>query len=179
MRASRSAFGHITVVLVAVAASACPWTPTRAQVDLYSLEAAYIYNFTEFTEWPPAQAGGTLVVCVNPRTALGATLAKLGGRVVSGKTWNVKPIPEGTGIAGCNVFIVEDAASSAATRAANAREAPMLIVRAAESETNDGPYVVTLVREGDRLRFDIDNKEAVRRHLGLSSKLLRLARNVS
>lgn len=58
-------------------------------------------------------------------------------------------------------------------------DAPILIVRAAEAGESEGPWVVTLVREGDKLRFDIDNKEALRRHLSLSSKLLRLARNVS
>ncbi|MGN6314945.1 YfiR family protein [Trinickia sp.] len=179
MRAARPSFVRPCIVLVAVAAFTRLWTPVHAQVDLYSLEAAYIYNFTEFTEWPPARAGSALVVCVNPHTALGATLAKLEGRLVSGKAWSVKPIPDGAAIAGCSVLIVDDAASSAAARAASGRDVPMLVVRAAESDASDGAYVVTLVRDGDRLRFDIDNKEAVRRHLALSSKLLRLARNVS
>ncbi len=155
------------------------WPTAHAQVDLDSLEAAYIYNFTQFTEWPATQAGGTLAVCVNPHGELGVTLAKLEGRIVSGKTWSVKPIPAGPGIGGCSVIIVDDAASSAAVRAASAQDAPMLIVRAAEAQAGEGSWVVALVREGDKLRFDIDNKEALRRHLSLSSKLLRLARNVS
>lgn len=179
MRAARAPLVRIAIVLVAVVASMHPWMRAHAQVDLYSLEAAYIYNFTEFTEWPPARADNTLVVCVNPHTELGVTLAKLAGRVVSGKTWSVKPIPDGASIAGCSVLVVDDAASSAATRAPVGRDISTLVVRAAESDASDGAYVVTLVREGNRLRFDIDNKEAVRRHLALSSKLLRLARNVS
>lgn len=179
MRAARTSLSRTAVL--ALAACACLRTPALAQVDLYSLEAAYIYNFTEFTQWPAAYADGTLVVCANPHTELGATLSKLDGRSVSGRAWNVKPIPEGAAVARCNVLVVDGIASSAAMKAASVRDAPMLVVRAVDTdiEPAEYPYVVTLVREGDRLRFDIDNKEAARRHLALSSKLLRLARNVS
>lgn len=152
----------------------------HAQVDLYSLEAAYIYNFTEFTEWPAAPGGSTaLTVCVGAHSPLGATLAKLDGRAVSGKTWSVKPIPDGAALASCNVLIVDDAASNAITKAAPGRDLPLLVVRTADVDAAEGRYVVMLFREGDRLRFDIDNTEAVHRRLGLSSKLLRLARNVT
>lgn len=178
MQAARSVLSR-TVALV-LAALACAQASAYAQVDLYSLEAAYIYNFTEFTEWPAGHGENTaLNVCVNPHTALGATLAKLSGRAVSGKTWSVKPIPDGAAIAACNVLIVEDASAAAAAKAAAARDLPILIVRPAEVDSVDGRNVVTLYRDGDRLRFDIDNTEAARRHLALSSKLLRLARNVT
>ena len=177
MRAASPVFRRI--IVCALAASACAWMCAHAQVDLYSLEAAYIYNFTEFTEWPAAPAAGTaLTVCAGAHSPLGATLTKLDGRTVSGRTWSVKPIPEGAALSACNVLIVDDAASSAVTKAAPGRDAPMLVVRTADTDAGDGHDVVTLIREGDRLRFDIDNTEAVHRHLGLSSKLLRLARNV-
>jgi hypothetical protein len=178
MQAARFSLSRIVFVLFALAACAGLQMPAHAQVDLYSLEAAYIYNFTEFTEWPGAQPSGALTVCVEPRTELGVALGKLNGRAVAGKTWSVKPIPEAGAVGACNVLIVEDAASSAAAKSASAHDAPTLIVRAADAEAGDAPYIVMLTRDGDRLRFDIDNKEAARRHLGLSSKLLRLARNV-
>ncbi|MGG1946970.1 YfiR family protein [Trinickia sp. NRRL B-1857] len=167
-------------VVLVLAASACARITAHAQVDIYSLEAAYIYNFTEFTEWPSAHTdGASLNVCVNPRTALGATLAKLSGRAVSGKTWAVKPIPDDATIATCNVLIVEDAPAGNVAKSASARDLPILVVRPADVDAGDARNVVTLFRDGDRLRFDIDNTEAARRHLVLSSKLLRLARNVT
>lgn len=152
--------------------------PAHAQVDLYALEAAYIYNLTQFTEWPAPHAGGTtLTVCANPHTPLGSMLAKLEGRPVSDRTWSVKPMPEGATVTTCNVLIVDDA--SAVAKAVPARDLPILVIRTAEVDTTDTHSVVTLFRDGDRLRFDIDNTEAMHRHLGLSSKLLRLARNVT
>lgn len=167
-------------MILALAASACARMPAHAQAELYALEAAYIYNFTEFTEWPATHAGGTtLTVCANPNTPLGSTLAKLDGRTVAGKTWSVKAMPEGASVTACNVLIVDDAHANAAAKALPAREAPILVVRTPDADTSDAGSVITLFRDGDRLRFDIDNTEAVHRHLGLSSKLLRLARNVT
>ncbi len=175
-------FRRITACLLA--AGACAQLGAQAQVDLYSLEAAYIYNFTQFTEWPAAPAGSAaLTVCVGGRSPLGAALAKLNGRAVSGRTWNVKPLPDGSAVSACNVLIVDDASSNAVSKDAAARNLSLLVVRTADADADadggDGRYIVTLLREGDRLRFDIDNTEAARRHLGLSSKLLRLARNVT
>ncbi|PMS23886.1 DUF4154 domain-containing protein [Trinickia dabaoshanensis] len=180
MQAARSVLSRTLALAVVAAASACARVSAYAQVDLYSLEAAYIYNFTEFTEWPAARGeNAALNVCVNPHTPLGTTLAKLSGRAVAGKTWSVKPIPDGATLAVCNVLIVDDASASAAAKTAAARDLPILIVRPADVDGGDVRNVVTLFREGDRLRFDIDNTEAARRHLALSSKLLRLARNVT
>ena len=113
MRAPRSSLCRLTAVCVAMAALMGQWPTAHAQVDLDSLEAAYIYNFTQFTEWPATQAGGTLAVCVNPHGQLGVTLAKLEGRIVSGKTWSVKPIPAGPGSRGSRAIIGDGAASSA------------------------------------------------------------------
>jgi hypothetical protein len=176
MRAAR--FLLTRTAVLALTAFACAGMPARAQVDLYALEAAYIFNFTEFTEWPaPYAAARTLTVCANPHTPLGSTLAKLDGRTVSGKSWSVKPMPDGTAGTVCNVLIVDDA--SAVAKAMSARDLPILVVRTADIDATDAHCVVTLFPDGDRLRFDIDNSEAVRRHLGLSSKLLRLARNVT
>lgn len=151
----------------------------HAQADLFSLEAAYIFNLAEFTDWPAAQAhGSSLTVCANPRSDLGIALSKLDGRHVAGKAWSARPLPESADIAACNVLVLDDSVPAAVTKEALASDLPLLIICAADSAA--GPCVVRLVRDRDRdrLGFDIDNSEAARRHLGLSSKLLRLARKV-
>jgi hypothetical protein len=87
-------------------------------------------------------------------------------------------LSEGSTAAGCDVLIVDGSpATSTAIKSALGTDSPLLIVRTPDAP--EGPCVVLLVRQGDQLRFDIDNSEAARRHLGLSSKLLRLARNVT
>lgn len=118
------------------------------------------------------------MLCVNPRAEIGAALAKLDGRPVGKRTLAVHALPDTTSVAACGMLVVDDSSSAAtALKTAQATDLPLLIVRTADG--GEGPSVIALFRDGDRLRFDIDNKEATRRHLGLSSKLLRLARNVS
>ncbi|RKP44541.1 YfiR family protein [Trinickia fusca] len=152
--------------------------PARAQANLYALQAAYIFNFTEFADWPVAPAHGpNLVVCANQHSALGTALSKLDGRLVAGKAWRLRPVPEAVGVTACNVLVIDESTAGApSTKAVLASDAPLLVVRTAEA--GDGPYVILLFRDGDKLRFDIDKSEATRRHITLSSKLLRLARSV-
>lgn len=152
--------------------------PARAQADLFSLEAAFIFNFTAFTDWP-AQRGrmSTLVVCAHPHGGLNLALSKLEGRATTSRTWHIQPLVDNADLSACDVLIVDgNTADASAVKSALASDRPLLVVRTADAP--EGPYVILLVREGDRLRFDVDNREVARRHLGLSSKLLRLARKV-
>ncbi|CAN7283320.1 YfiR family protein [Trinickia sp. LjRoot230] len=165
---------------VILAAAANLHGTAHAQVDLFSLEAAYIFNFTAFTEWPVARArSSALVVCVNPKAEISAPLAKLEGRAVATRHWRVQPIVDNNiDLTSCDVLVVDgDTQYTPPVKAALASDSPLLVVRT--QEATPGPYVIMLVRQGDQLRFDIDNTEASRRHLGLSSKLLRLARSVT
>jgi hypothetical protein len=47
-----------------------------------------------------------------------------------------------------------------------------------DTEDTDDSAVIRLFMDENHLRFDVENQQALRRHLSLSSKLLRLARNV-
>ncbi|MFL9891133.1 protein of unknown function [Burkholderia sp. WP9] len=152
--------------------------PSNAQVDEAMLSAAYIYNFTQFTTWP---AGGLsdskLVVCANGESALGIALANLNGKIVSGRAWTFGSLSHGDGPSGCNVVLVEEGKPlSKQTREVLNSDRPVLVITNSTLDTQD--TVIRLVTDGNHLRFDINNREAARRHLSLSSKLLQLARTV-
>lgn len=167
------------MVALALALGTTLRMPARAQVDLFSLEAAFVFNFTAFTDWPAARARmAKLVVCANPRGAANFSLSKLEGRVIAARTWHVQPLTDNTDMTTCDVLVVDGSVSNGgAVKSALASDLPLLVVRT--SDAPEGPYVILLVRQGDQLRFDIDHREAARRHLDLSSKLLRLARKVT
>lgn len=168
---------YVTAALLALACHARE--PVYAQVDFFSLEAAYIYNFTAFADWPaPRLHPSQLYVCVSPGHELAAMLAKLEGRAVASRNWHVHPLHESGDASVCDVLVIDAATTaSPSVKAALSSDWPLLIVRTADAAA--GPYVILLVLQGDQLRFDIDHSEATRRHLGLSSKLLRLARKVT
>lgn len=162
-----------------LATAACLRGTALAQVDVFSLEAAYIFNFTAFTEWPATHSHSmNIVVCSGGKSEVGASLAKLEGRQVAARTWHVRTLSDGANPIECDVLVMDGSLPiSGAIKAALSADAPLLVVRTPDAP--ECPYVVQLIRQGDQLRFDIDNSEAARRHLGLSSKLLRLARNVT
>jgi hypothetical protein len=150
----------------------------HAQVDESALKAAYIFNFTEFTTWPPGSlSDAALFVCVNKDSDLGGALAKLDGRTVGGRAWTVIPMPTMNGQGRCNVLVLEEEQSSNAVKDVLSSDQPILVI--SDSDASEHTAVIRLFTDEDHLRFDIENQQALRRHLSLSSKLLRLARNVS
>lgn len=160
-------FRTIRATLVFAAALAAAWG-ARAQVSEAELKAAFAYNFALFTQWPPdvLAEGGPLRICALPGARELAALRGLQGRTVAGH-----PIVVAVADAGrCHVVLYDvDAPAPAADGALTVCDGPR---HACEDA------VITLAREGDRIRFDIDAARARAQRLSLSSKLLRLARRV-
>ncbi|MBT2795334.1 YfiR family protein [Paraburkholderia strydomiana] len=149
-----------------------------AQVDLPQLEAAYIFNFAQFTDWPSGRpASHVLSVCLDQDSPLGQALAKLDGKHAGVQTWQVRALPRTGDAADCQFAVLTSStAADAAVNGLLASDAPVVIV--SEAATTDQGWVIALVHEGDHLKFDINAREATRRRITLSSKLMRLARRV-
>ena len=145
----------------------------RAQVDGADLKAAYIFNFALFTTWPdaPASARAPLVVCASPDHPLWPRLAALNGKPVNGRPWSVTDIGHPKAVR-CDIVVLARTAQPPATAAG------VLVVRDGAARDGSRGAVVTLVEDDEHIRFDIDTQEAARSGLRLSSRLLRLARNV-
>jgi hypothetical protein len=153
---------------------------SHAQVDEAALKAAFIFNFTVFVTWPPgALADEHVVVCVGAGGTITPALQKLSGRAANGVTWVVRVIEPGEGGANaCNVVVVSGAdAAARALRSFVAARQPVLVIGTDEEAAQAAPGIL-LFRDGDHVRFDIDNSQLVRRNLMASSRLLSLARSV-
>ncbi|CAB3675810.1 YfiR family protein [Paraburkholderia rhynchosiae] len=153
-------------------------TSVDAQVDLSALEAAYIFNFAQFTDWPSGRPTDNLLsVCVDQDSPLGQALAKLDGKHTGKQAWRVRPLSRVEKPVDCHLAVLT--ASTALTSAVKAlltSDAPVVIV--SEADATEQGWVIRLVRDGDHLKFDINVSEASRRRITLSSKLMRLARTV-
>ena len=149
-------------------------TPAPAQVRDVDMKAAYIYNFAQFTTWPENRArsaGAPLCVCADRASVLWPALQAYNGKPVSGRAWQVLDAAARPGAAGCDLLVLG--------RAAEAVAAPgVLMVRDGASTHAGAAAAITLVDDDEQLRFDVDTREAARSGLRVSSKLLRLARNV-
>jgi hypothetical protein len=144
----------------------------RAQVDEDTLKAAFVYNFALYTTWPmPVRDATALTVCVPRTSTLAPALRALSGKSVQTRVLTVREIDvEATG-SGCDVRV-----ATVSTAAPMKREAGVLTVCDCDDTIETSGAVVMLVREGSRLRFDVDLGAASASGLSLSSKLLKLAR---
>ena len=178
MRRGLARLANLAGIAAGGALLAVSW-PAPAQVRDVDMKAAYIYNFAQFTTWPenrPRPPGAPLSVCADRASVLWPALLAYNGKPVSGRAWQLLDADARPGAAGCDILVLG--------RAAGAVPAPavpgLLVVRdgAAGAGTTAAAVTITLIDDDEQLRFDVDTREAARSGLRVSSKLLRLARNV-
>jgi hypothetical protein len=150
----------------------------RAEVDRsleYQVKAAYLYNFIKFVEWPARATTGPISICVAGRNPFGMVLTDtVRGEAVGGRTLTARVISEPD--ARCSVlFVPEDVVAAPFLRAV--RDTPTLTVGETDDFLGQGG-MINLVVEGGKVRFDVNTEAPDRVELRISSRMLRLARNV-
>ena len=160
-----SARAAIAALLLAGSAGA------QAQVDAETLKAAFVYNFALYATWPaPVRDTAEITVCVPARSTLAPALGELAGKPVDARRLAVRSVEAYAPGDGCDVRVVDATAASPP-----AERGVLTICDCSESPAPSGD-IIALVREGTRLRFDVDLAAADAARITLSSKLLHLAR---
>jgi YfiR/HmsC-like len=145
------------------------------------VKAAFLYNFAKYVEWPDAAfPEGALRVCV----VADAAFAKRVDDIIAGETIEGRPVtreaPSTPDQArSCNILFVGGAEAGRADRLLGAVRGAHVLTVGDTADFLARGGVVTFVREGDRVRFDVNVGEAQRAGLIISSRLLRVARHVS
>lgn len=179
MRHFRSSLKQsISAVLVffALAPSASALAQTQASES--DLKAAIILNMLLFVDWPArtVQPVDQLTVCYQGRGPVAIALLRLDGKSVKGKTLKVVGLNSGNAAECLALYIAPDNAPIEKTLSQFAAS-PTLI-------TSDSPeyfqrgVMLNLELVGGRIVFDIDLRSAQKAGLQVSSKALRLARQV-
>lgn len=170
----------------------------RAQVQEEALKAAFVFNFASFTTWSSAEAlpSSSLELCAFTAPAMHDALMGLADKHVKGRRVKVRSLREPGETEGCDVLVVDPSniRGQTAAEATNDVEsagtsqpvvsewwirAGMLTILDGEDPSAPAPAAcITLVREGDRIRFDVDATTAAAVGLDFSSRLLNLARRV-
>lgn len=147
-----------------------PYCLAQGQDD--QLKAAYILNIALFTTWPPLAAPArALTVCASPQHSLWDSLRQLDGRNVDGRAWTT--VDAGAGKT-CDIVVVT---AARAPRTVPKEGNALYVIDGTPSGTYAG--AIALVEESQHIRFDVDTREAARVGIKFSSRLLRLARNVT
>jgi len=175
-----SNFVHRIGRLCAAGAWLAACAPVHAVNEL-DVKAAVVANLLAFTDWPAAAApapNAPLVLCVGALQPLRAPLTTLNGRVVRQWVLRVHELATADATAQCHALLVDD--NLLAARPALRRElrALPLLTFADGQQAADAPVCIRLDVIDGRVGFSVDLATARANGLALSSRLLRLAREV-
>jgi len=153
----------------------------QAEVPLeYAVKAAYITKFIPFITWPDTVFPGPaapVTICVLGADPFDGRLEQAAGELKSGdRAITVRYLPGSDTSASCQVIFLGKADELAVEETLeSARGKPVVTVTDSGLKAH---CVISFVIESNHVRFDIDEAAASQGGVGISSKLLSLARAV-
>ncbi len=176
----QSEFGtHVLGILLAITLT----FSLSGQVGEYQVKAFFLYNLARYVEWPAQNfkaPGDPIVICIFGRNPFGKALGEaIDGKTVEGRAFIIRQIPEIQPNCNCHILFVNSSEKERYQAAASRLQGSgILTVGETPGFAADGG-VVNFKLEDEKVRFEINTEVAVREHLHISSKLLRLAEIVS
>jgi hypothetical protein len=150
-------------------------------VSEYDVEAAYLYNFGKFVQWPDsAKKNPTFDICILGDDPFGGTLDKLiANDHMAGRPIRKRIISRSAEATGCAIVYISDSEAGNLRRILSrfAGSGVLLVSNLPDFAQQGG--MVQFVIEGDRVRFKVNLNPANQSHLVLSSELLKVAVNVT
>ena len=146
----------------------------------YQVKAAFLLNFTKFIDWPAASFANPdspIAICILGKDPFGPVLDEIvQGETVNARKVTVQRISQPAGPQTCQVvFVSEPDKDISKTLSGLGRG--VLTVGEGDRFLRDGG-MVALVVDNRRVRFDINQTAATGAGLGLSARLLSVARAV-
>jgi hypothetical protein len=147
-----------------------------------SVKSAFLYKFTHFVDWPPESLGSPgdpLAMCVMGRDELTEVLEHaVDGRSAQNHPLVVRRIESAREARECHLlFIGWSKLDKIQEVLGELGQRPTLTVGDVKGFASRGG-MINLMREGRKLRFEINRRAAERAGIRLSSQLLKLAKLV-
>lgn len=145
----------------------------------YQVEAAFIYNFARFVDWPTqafSDASAPMVIGVLGKNRFGTVLRDtIRGKVIRGHLLQFRDCASVPEAAQCQILFISDSEKSRFRSIIGALNgANILTVSEADGFIEAGGMIDLRIID-QKLRFDINNSAAKSAGLTISSKLLSLA----
>lgn len=174
-------FKRISNFRLLVLLACCALRPALAEdviaADESAIQAAFLYNFALFTEWPALPANEFRICVLGSDTVL-AALESAKKKQINERPVTVKNISSVAQAQSCQVlFVGRSEHTSIGNLAKQIGNTPVLVV--SEEDGYDPKYVtIGLVALQGRIGFKINRTAAQANSLTFSSKLLKLALQV-
>jgi hypothetical protein len=143
------------------------------------VKAVFLFNFTKYVAWPAAalEAPAIRICVVAPPQFLQTVKNAVAGETVDGRPLAAESPAAPEDARGCHILYVSQADRNRMQAwLAAVRGTPVLTVVDDAAMTND--VVIALVRDQNRVRFDVNRQVAGQQGISVSAKLLRVARRV-
>lgn len=141
------------------------------------VEAAFLYNFAKFVEWPQDAAGAApITFCVlGDEAVYSALVESLAGKTINGRALIARQIGRPQEGLRCQIAFIGWAERKQLASVLDVLAgSPVLTIADFESFARRGG-MIQLIKEGNKFRFAINLGAANRHGFHISSKLLRLA----
>ncbi len=145
----------------------------------YQIKSAFIYNFAKFVYWPDGSDDNTLSLYVIGKASFCKDLDTIEGKIIRGKTLQIKRIKSLQNIKEGNLLFITSAEKHNLENIINSvRGLSLLTIGDTEGFAERG-VMINLYIEDESVRFEINVEASRREGLEISSKLLKLARIVT
>lgn len=150
-------------------------TAKERNLSEYTVKAAFLYNFSRFTQWPEmATPNGHFNVCVIGNNPFGDALQNIAGKEVHGRTLTIVKY-RAENLSKCHiVFFSKQTSNRIAGLIHRVSKLPVLTVSDMEGFADKGG-IIELQIVDNKIRFYINIDAANEAGLTISSGLLRLA----
>lgn len=165
---------------------AMPVSAADAVIEEATMKVIYSFKFGKFTRWPKSKLSDnntSLGFCIFGKNPFDlSALDAIEGKQVKGKTLHVELFESGLlsddALPHCHILFVCQSEKLRLQNILNTlRYQPILTVSDIEGFSGNGG-MITLIKAGDQIHFEINSDAIHRAGLSISSKLVELARTV-
>jgi hypothetical protein len=140
------------------------------------VEAAYLYNFGKFVNWPPEQSSGAFAICVLGKDPFGEVLdSTVAGENINSRKVTIARIGTLREATACQVLFITDREEARLKMVLAGLKGAGVLTVSDMPHFADRGGMIGLVEVDGRIRFEVNLKAAQESHLNLSSELLKVA----
>jgi hypothetical protein len=145
----------------------------------YQVEAAYLYNFGRFVEWPAkgaAPENSSFTICVLGDDPFGQALdATLAGETVGNRRVVAKRISSPQMAVDCQIVFISSSEANRINKIIEALDKSAVLTVSDIPQFSQRRGMIQFVPEGNRIRFEVNLTATQSAGLTLSSELLKVA----
>jgi hypothetical protein len=144
----------------------------------YQVEAAYLYNFARFVEWPAkgSNTSGAFTICVLGEDPFGPALeATLAGETIGNHRVAARRISSPQMSDNCQILFISSSEANRLNKIIEALDKSSILTVSDIPQFSQRRGMIQFVLEENRIRFEVNLTAAQRAGLTLSSELLKVA----